>query len=322
MEMNDKTPLDSRILLNKKTIISFIVSFFILYLLIKNVDFNAVIAVSKNLNLPIYALAIAVNYSSFYVRGLRWKKLLNTINIRAGTSVLTEMVFLSWFANSIVPAKIGDIYRSYLLKKYNGAPISTSIGTIVVERVFDITVLLTLLSVSGAILFKDKMPEQIVQSLWIGYILLGFVILGLVLLKIFKSHVMQIVPKRFVVIFENLHMSVYDSFSNSKTFVNVSILTIVSWFLESGRFLLVTKALGVDLDLPVIIFVVLAASLLTAIPLTPAGLGAVEVSIVGILAITGVDTAVGTSIALLDRLISYWSVLAVGAVVYVISDKT
>ena len=146
--------------------------------------------------------------------------------------------------------------------------------------------------------------------------------MGLILLKVFKSHIMRIVPNKFAIIFENLHGSVYDSFSNTKTFVNVSVLTIVSWFLESGRFLLVTIALGVDLDLPVIIFVVLAASLLTAIPLTPAGLGAVEVSIVGILAIMGIDTAIGTSIALLDRLISYWSVLAIGVVVYVISDKT
>lgn len=320
--MNDKTPLDSRTLLNKKTIISFIVSFAILYLLIKNIDINGVIAVSKNLNISIYVLAIAVHYSSFYVRGLRWKKLLNAIQIRTGTSALTEMVFLSWFANSIVPAKIGDVYRTYLLKKYNSAPMSTSLGTIVVERIFDVAVLLTLISVSGAILFKDKMPGQIVQSLEIGYILLGFVILGLVLLKVFKDRIMQIIPNKFVIIFENLHRSVYDSFSNTNTFVNVSILTIVSWFLESARFLLVTRALGVDLDMPVIIFVALAASLLTAIPLTPAGLGAVEVSIVGILAIMGIDTAVGTSIALLDRVISYWSILAVGAIVYAVSDKT
>ena len=320
--MNDKTPLDSRILLNKKTIISFIVSFTILYFLIKNIDINGVIAVSKNLNISIYVLAIAVHYSSFYVRGLRWKKLLNAIQIRAATPALTEMVFLSWFANSIVPAKIGDVYRSYLLKRYNSSPMSTSLGTIVVERIFDIAVLLILLSVSGAILFKDKMPGHILQCREVGYLLLVFGMMGLVLLKVFKDHIMRIIPHKFVMIFENLHRSVYDSFSNTNTFVNVSILTVVSWFLESGRFLLVTRALGVDLDLPVIIFVVLAASLLTAIPLTPAGLGAVEVSIVGILAIMGIDTAVGTSIALLDRLISYWSILAVGAVVYAISDKT
>ncbi len=320
--MNDKTPLNSRTLLNKKTILSFIVSFAILYLLIKNIDINGVIAVSKNLDISIYVLAIAVHYSSFYVRGLRWKKLLNTIQIRASTPALTEMVFLSWFANSIVPAKIGDVYRSYLLKRYNSAPMSTSLGTIVVERIFDIAVLMILLSISGAILFKDKIPEHILQSLEIGYILLGLVIFGLVFLKVFKNRIMQIIPNKFVMVFENMYSSVYDSFSNVNTFVNVSTLTIVSWFLESGRFFLVTRALGVDLNLAVIIFVVLAASLITAIPLTPAGLGAVEVSIVGILAIMGIDTATGTSIALLDRVISYWSILAVGAVVYTFSNKT
>lgn len=320
--MNNKTPLNSGLLLSKKTIISFIVSFAILYFLIKNIDIKSVIAVSKNLNIAIYFLAFTVHYSSFFIRGLRWKKLLNTISIQASISAIIEMVFLSWFANSIVPAKIGDVYRSYLLKQHNSAPISTSLGTIVVERVFDISLLLILLSISGVLLFKEKMPEQIAQSLEIGYILLGLAIIGLVLLNLFKSHILRLVPDKLSIIFENLHNGIYGSFSNANTFVYVAVFTMIIWFLEAGRFFLVTRALGVDLNLPVIIFVVLAASLITAIPLTPAGLGAVEVSIVGILAVMGIDTAIGTSIALLDRIISYWSILAVGAIVYTFSDKT
>jgi uncharacterized protein (TIRG00374 family) len=67
---------------------------------------------------------------------------------------------------------------------------------------------------------------------------------------------------------------------------------------------------------------VLAASLLTAIPLTPAGLGAVEVSIVFILSIIGIDATLGTSLALLDRLISYWSMLVTGSIAYMLSDRT
>lgn len=319
--MKDKT-LDLSIILNKKTIISFIISFAILYFLMKNVDIKNVISVSKNLNLTLYFWAIAAYYSSFFIRGLRWQKLLDTIKIRVSIFPLTEMVFLSWFANSIVPAKIGDIYRSSLLKKYNNVSISTSIGTIVAERIFDLSVLIILLSVSGLLLFKGKMPLEIKQSIEIGSILLGFIILMLVLLKLFKNYIRKIIPKKFVNIFENLHHGVYNSFSNMDTFVYVAILTIVTWILEAGRFLLVSRALGVNLDLLAIIFVVLAASLITALPLTPAGLGAVEVAIVGILAILGVDTAIGTSLALLDRIISYWSILAVGAIVYTISDKT
>jgi len=320
--MNNKTPLNSGLLLSKKTIISFIVSFAILYFLIKNIDIKNVIEISKNLNIGIYILAFIVHYSSFIIRGLRWKKLLNTISIQASTSAIIEMVFLSWFANSIVPAKIGDIYRGYLLKQHNSTPISTSVGTIVVERIFDISLLLILLSISGVLLFKEKIPEQIAQSLEIGYVLLGLAIIGLVLLNLFKNHILRLIPDKLSIIFENLHNGIYDSFSNANTFVYVAVFTIIIWFLEAGRFFLVTRALGIDLNLPVIIFVVLAASFITAIPLTPAGLGAVEVSIVGILAIMGIDTAVGTSIALLDRVISYWSILAVGAVVYAISDKT
>ncbi|MCD4703680.1 MAG: flippase-like domain-containing protein [Methanosarcinaceae archaeon] len=320
--MNAKRPLDTNLLLSKKTIFSFIVSFSVLFLLIKNIDVNEVIEVTSNLDVRLYLAAFAVHYSSFMVRGLRWQKLLNTIHVRVSALILSEMVFLSWFANSIVPAKIGDVYRSYMLKKYTETPISASIGTIVVERIVDIAVLMILLTITGTLVFKEKMPEEIAQSLEIGYILVGFVALLLILVYMLRHHIVRIIPERFIFHYDNLHDGVYGSFSRPTTFVYVVFFTLLSWTLESGRFLLVTMALGLDLNLPLVIFVVLASSLLTAIPLTPAGLGAVEVSIVFILGAMGVDTAVGTSVALLDRLISYWSILASGAVVYMISDKT
>jgi len=51
--------------------------------------------------------------------------------------------------------------------------------------------------------------------------------------------------------------------------------------------------------------VVLSAALVSALPITPGGLGAVEFAIV----------------AILDRAISYWGLMAVGAVVYMVSGK-
>ena len=45
---------------------------------------------------------------------------------------LVEIIYLSWFVNCIVPAKLGDAYRSYLLKRNSNVAFSSTIGTILV----------------------------------------------------------------------------------------------------------------------------------------------------------------------------------------------
>ena len=69
-------------------------------------------------------------------------------------------------------------------------------------------------------------------------------------------------------------------------------------------------------------FVALIGSLLTAVPLSPAGLGIVEVGVVGVLtAAYGVPPPEATAIALLDRVISVLSIIVFGSVAYSLSPK-
>jgi hypothetical protein len=66
--------------------------------------------------------------------------------------------------------------------------------------------------------------------------------------------------------------------------------------------------------------VALVGSLLTAVPLSPAGVGIVELGIVGVLtAAYGVPTQEATTIALVDRAISVFSIIALGSIVYLLS---
>ena len=70
------------------------------------------------------------------------------------------------------------------------------------------------------------------------------------------------------------------------------------------------------------IFVALIGSLLTAVPLSPAGLGIVEAGVVGVLTVAyGVPLPEATAIALLDRVISVFSVIVFGSIAYVVSPK-
>ena len=94
---------------------------------------------------------------------------------------------------------------------------------------------------------------------------------------------------------------------------------------EGLRLFLVVQALGfadVELGLSGAIFVALIGSLLTAVPLSPAGLGIVEAGVVGVLTVAyGVPLPEATAIALLDRVISVFSIIVFGSIAYVLSPK-
>jgi uncharacterized protein (TIRG00374 family) len=94
---------------------------------------------------------------------------------------------------------------------------------------------------------------------------------------------------------------------------------------ESLRLFFVVQALGfedVTLGLSGAVFVALIGSLLTAVPLSPAGLGIVEAGVVGVLHVAyGVPLPEATAIALLDRVISVFSIIVFGSIAYMVSSK-
>lgn len=63
--------------------------------------------------------------------------------------------------------------------------------------------------------------------------------------------------------------------------------------------------------------VALTASLLSAVPITPAGLGFTEAGMVLLLQWLGLDAATATAVTLLFRVINYWSIVVLGSVLYV-----
>ena len=105
----------------------------------------------------------------------------------------------------------------------------------------------------------------------------------------------------------------------------VGSLSVGIWILEAGRLFLVIQALShatgvgvLEIGLPVILFAALANALITAIPLTPGGLGLVEVGVVGLLMIGPISRGGALSIVLLDRTISFLSIIIIGLLVFLL----
>jgi uncharacterized protein (TIRG00374 family) len=101
------------------------------------------------------------------------------------------------------------------------------------------------------------------------------------------------------------------------------VVTVLIWGTEALRLYFVVRALAlpdVDLGLSGVVFVALIGSLLTAVPLSPAGLGIVELGVVGVMtAAYHVPLTEATTIALVDRTISVFSIIVIGGIYYAVS---
>jgi uncharacterized protein (TIRG00374 family) len=270
--------------------------------------------------------AFVVYYLGFPMRGYRWVLLLRSSGFHIGVRDSTEIIFISWLVNCLLPAKLGDVYRAYLLRLNYAASLSRTIGTVFIERVFDLFALAILGLAAGFWSFRGGLMPAVQFVLGLGVLVVVVLAVGLFTLRNFGRRIIARMPRRARL------LELYDRFEEGvfalpvRSVPSLALLTAAVWMTEAIRLFLVISALGfsdLHLGLSGTMFVALAASLLTAVPLTPGGLGIVEAGIVGILtAVYGVPLTEATAIALVDRAISVLSIIVIGGIVYVVSSKT
>lgn len=277
---------------------------------------------------PLLALAaFVIFYAGFPLRGMRWAVLLRGTGLRIPVKDSTEIIFLSWLVNCVVPAKLGDVYRAYLLKINSTASLSRTFGTVFIERVLDLFAIAVLGLAAGYWSFRDGLPPAIQVVFGIGVVVVALLGVGLFTMRNFGRRIitgLRFLPHQVMEFYERFEQGVFGAMA-VRSLPTLAVLTGLIWLTEGLRLYFVVQALGFDdvsLGLSGAVFVALIGSLLTAVPLSPAGLGIVEAGVVGVLTVAyGVPLPEATAIALLDRVISVFSIIAFGSIAYALSPK-
>jgi uncharacterized protein (TIRG00374 family) len=226
---------------------------------------------------------------------------------------MVQIMVLSWFANCVVPARLGDAYRSYLLKRRSQASFSVSLGTILAERLIDLVVLVSVLLGAGLLVFGTHVPARAEQAFLLGAGVVVFGVIGVVVLWVARERAERLLPPRLMNHFSRLHSGIFRILSKPTPYAFVSVLL---WLGDGLRVYLVAWSLGEHISYPAAVMVSLSSALVTIIPITPAGLGVVEGFMIWALPQVGVIQSKAVAIALLDRFVTYWSLILVGLPLY------
>jgi uncharacterized protein (TIRG00374 family) len=265
-------------------------------------------------------------YVGFPLRGLRWALLIRGTGYPLRVKDATEIIFISWLVNCLVPAKLGDLYRAYLLKINTIVSLSRTFGTVFIERVLDLFAIVVLGLASGYWSFRGRLPDEVQIVFAVGVAVVILLAAGLLTMRnLGRRIILRLpLPARVLEFYDRFEEGVFSAVG-LRALPRLIVITGLIWATEAMRLFFVVEALGfqdVHLGISGAFFVALTGSLLTAVPLTPAGIGIVEAGVVGVLTVVyGIGQAEALAITLVDRAISVLSIIVFGSIAYSISSK-
>jgi len=176
---------------DKKLWIGIGISLFFLFLLFRKIDFHKLLNAFREMDYRYLLLAVFFTFVSYFFRSVRWKYLLLPLK-KTRLKNLFPATIIGYMANNLLPARLGEFVRAYVLGEKEGLGTSAVFATLVVDRLFDgFTVLLILLFT----FFTVKLPpgmENVQDSLVVGgYVTLAIYIAVVIFLITLKKRTVQ-----------------------------------------------------------------------------------------------------------------------------------
>ena len=150
--------------MNKKTAFSLlagiIVSGAALYLALRRVPFADLISYLAAIDYGWVLLSGALALPCYVLRALRWRILLESRQ-KFGFWQVFHPLMIGFMLNSILPGRIGEAARPYILTRKEGLPFTTGLATVAIERLMDMGFLILL---SAAVLSNLNIPPDFTIS--------------------------------------------------------------------------------------------------------------------------------------------------------------
>jgi hypothetical protein len=259
------------------------------------------------------AIAVAICLVAWVLRGWRYRTILGSLGYQVKLSVSTACIFVSQTANLIIPARLGDFVRVFILKHEYSTTYSEGVSSIVVERVFDIFTV--------AILGAVALPFILDVPSWFYIVILLPIVAGAIFfIFLFCTGKCTSENKYIRIGLTMLHEIRKASLSMRSLFV-LSASSIVIWLFDILVCVSVVLMLGQSIPFPVVVLAIVIGNLVKAVPITPGGVGTYELALTGVFILAGVPWEMGFLIAVIDHLIKNLVTLAGGiASAYYLGD--
>ena len=288
-------------------------------LAVRNVDFSRISEVFGRFDPAPFALGVLAYASIPIWRAFRWKLLLAPIR-SIGAAPLFGYLCVGTLVNLVVPARAGELYRTWLVARDHRFSTATSLGVAALERLFDLSILLV--AILLALAFLESSSTWVLDLSLLPLAGLGVMVLLLFgvalfphnarkLLEFFVAHLPASWRRVVGETLENL-LAGLATIRNPVIFLKALYLTTLQRALKFAFFLLALLAFGLDIGPFETLFTMCAVAFSSMIPAVPTSVGVHHYAVVASLSLFGVSSTEGISAAVAIHLAEVITDVALG----------
>jgi glycosyltransferase 2 family protein len=261
-----------------------------------------------------------------FIRSVRFGLIVRPF-CRPGMKNLWDLLNIWAAFNMILPARLAELVRPYLLRRF-GASFSSGIGAILVERFFDLSGLLLLL---GVVLWQTpglRGTYTVVGQVSLGLLIVGYI--GVFLVVGYRDFVQSLLkrilsrfPARFAEVTERIVFHLIESFTVMTDFRQVLLVLILSatlWVVFAAMTYCFLMAFAIEAPFLAAVTIQVFICLGVALPAAPGFIGTFHLAAREALTLFKVSAAVAVSFATIYHLFSLIVCLILGGVSYLTSD--
>lgn len=217
-------------------------------------------------------------------RGARWRALLAPIAPLPYRRVLAY-TYLGYLANNVLPARLGELYRSHALGEGEHLSRTTILGTVVVERVVDTVMVVAIASIAVLVLSaRGTMTNAVLLGLALVSLLVIVLALGITAHRLPGAERAGAIIARWPRVLE-LARRLREGLAvagRPRTLAAALAFSALAWVASIGTFLVAGQAVGVQLTLAQGALLTSGVALVSIIPAGPGYVGTFELTAVTI----------------------------------------
>jgi len=273
---------------------------------------------------------IAIYFVGVWARAWRWHYLLRPLK-RISTRTMFPIVAIGYMGNNIFIARAGEVLRAVILKDREEVPISASLATVIVERIFDAVVMLGFVFFNlrelGGMTQNSGFIGNIQQlALWGAILFIGALIVFLlaamfprVTERVVMSIINHLIPggwREKVSGVTLRFLTGLESLRSPKDALMVFITTVVIWLLETGKYWFVMHAFDFEVSYFALMLMNGIVNIATTLPAAPGYIGTFDAPGIAVLVAYGVPQAVATAYTLVLHAALWFPITLLGAYYY------
>ena len=273
----------------------------LLVLMVLHVEWSEVGHALRHAYLPLVLAAAALNFVNLACKAGRWRVMLTPLG-RVGFLRLYYYLIVSYAASALLPARAGEALRVVLLRRRDNVAVADAVGVVVVEKLFEVLGLLTIVLPLPLLLV---LPHWAELSIWV--IAAG----GLLALLVAVVLAARLGPQQAAGSWHKLARGLTCMRSPSRVMLAIA-LSVAAYLIDAGEVWLVLRALNIDVPWATPALVLLGGNLAIAVPSTPGQLGALEAGVVAGLSIVNVPVPAALAFALVYHVTQLLPIIVVG----------